>query len=116
MTQQKYDPDMNNYGVKAGQSLEAWEKAGWVTEQDPRGWFQWYCRFYLGRRTADDERQIDRWLGVCGPTGRFKTALVKKIANQSASWNDRDISPVVRQTLQHWAYRLTEADYNAYLL
>lgn len=71
--------------------------------------------------------------GVCGPTGRFKTSLVKKIASQGGAWDDRDISPVVRQTreclisrrlwnlrfitvsVQHWAYRLTERDYNSYI-
>ncbi|EJC99539.1 uncharacterized protein FOMMEDRAFT_160606 [Fomitiporia mediterranea MF3/22] len=115
LTSEEYNPLVNRYRVKAGQTLSDWEKAGWVHSQDPRGWFQWYARFYLGRRTADDARQIKRWLGVCGSSGRFKRSLVKKIVEKGASWDDEIVSPILRQTLQHWAYRLTETDYNAYL-
>ncbi|TDL14254.1 hypothetical protein BD410DRAFT_757306 [Rickenella mellea] len=115
LTSQVYRSKTNRYGVKAGQSLMEWERAGWINVQDPRGWFQWYCRFYLGRRTPDDERQIRRWLGVCGTSGRFKRSLVNKIASAGAAWDDESISPIIRQTLQHWGYRLTEADYNEYL-
>ncbi|KAH8111579.1 hypothetical protein DFH11DRAFT_1612409 [Phellopilus nigrolimitatus] len=115
LTAAEYDPRVNRYRVKAGQTLEDWERAGWIHEQDPRGWFQWYCRFYMGRRTRDDERQIKRWLGVCGPSGRFKRSLVKKIAERSGQWDDETVSPILRQTLQHWGCRLTEADYETYL-
>jgi len=115
LTSDSYDPSVNKYDVKAGQSLQEWENAGWIHEQDPRGWFQWYCRYYLGRRTEDDERQIKRWMGVCGPSGgRFKNMLVKKIALVDGRWNDSSISPIIRQTLQHWGYRLTEDDFLAY--
>ncbi|KLO10367.1 hypothetical protein SCHPADRAFT_916380 [Schizopora paradoxa] len=115
LTSTEYDASVNKYGVKAGQALHEWENAGWVRQLDPRGWFQWYCRYYLGRRTRDDERQIKRWAGVCGPSGgRFKNALVKKIAATNGKWNDPSISPIIRQTLQHWGYRLTEEDYLAY--
>ncbi|OCB90234.1 hypothetical protein A7U60_g2522 [Sanghuangporus baumii] len=115
LTSEDYNSLVNRYRVKAGQTLSDWEKAGWVDPQDPRGWFQWYARFYLGRRTADDARQIKRWLGVCGSSGRFKRSLVKRIAEKRASWDDETVSPILRQTLQHWAYKLTEADFNAYL-
>jgi hypothetical protein len=60
ITRTIYSPDLNRYGVKAGQSVEEWERSGWIKSQDPRGWFQWYCRFYQGRRTIDDDRQIAR--------------------------------------------------------
>lgn len=40
LTSPEYQPEVNRFGVKAGQSLEDWEKAGWVRTQDPRGWWQ----------------------------------------------------------------------------
>jgi len=112
---EEYTESVNNFGVKAGQGLRDWEDAGWVAAQDPRGWFQWYCRFYMGRRSVDDERQIARWIGVAGPNGRWKKDLVLKIVRSGKAWDDRKVSPVVRQTLQHWAYKLTNADYQAFL-
>jgi hypothetical protein len=51
----------NYFGVKSRQPLSAWRENGWIDLQDPRGWFEWYCRFWLGRRSRDDHRQIMRW-------------------------------------------------------
>merc|ERR1711894_424530 len=106
-----YDESVNKYKAKCGASLEEWENSGWIVEQDPYGWFMWYCRYYLGRRTQDDERQIGRWKNCCGPKGRWKGNLIGKIARAGAAYNNFAISPVVRQTLQHWGYCLTEKDY-----
>jgi hypothetical protein len=61
-----------------------------------------YCRFYQGRRSADDARQIGRWAGVTGAKGRWKRALLNKIVAANARWDDASISPVIRQTLLHW--------------
>jgi hypothetical protein len=58
-----------------GGNLDMWESSGWITHIDPYGWFQWYCRFYLGRRCSDDERQINRWLKTTGPNGSFRITL-----------------------------------------
>ena len=57
----RYNVPTNRYGVKGGQDQAFWESKGWIHVQDPRGWFQWYCRFYMGRRSFDDSRQISRW-------------------------------------------------------
>lgn len=113
----EYDNEVNQYGVRASQTIEQWEDAGWIRPQDPRGWTQWYCRFYLGRRTPDDERQIRRMLNAVGPRGRFKTGLAKSIAAAGGAeqWNNYDIAPVSRQTLQHWATRITREDMLDYL-
>ena len=94
----RYNCQTNMYGVKAGQDQVYWEEHGWIDERDPRGWFQWYCRFFCGRRMDDDDRQIGRWKGVCGEKGRWKNNLINKILNADASFDDSRISPVVRQT------------------
>ena len=59
-----YDVKVNKYGVKVGTSLRFWESKGWINDIDPYGWFQWYCRYWLGRRSSDNERQIKRWEGL----------------------------------------------------
>jgi len=107
-----YDASRNKYKVKCGASLEEWESSGWMREQDPYGWFQWYCRFYQGRRTEDDSRQIGRWSNCAGEKGRWKNNLISKIVKAGCAWDNTNISPVVRQTLLHWAYTLTQQDFN----
>lgn len=106
----EYNKEINKYKVKVGQTLEQWEASGWITHHDPYGWVQWYCNFYNGRRCEDNEWQIKRWLGVAGPKGRFRKTLINKILKNKSAVNDYDISPSIRQTLQHWAYKLTPED------
>lgn len=110
LTSPIYDLSINNYGVKSGTSLRFWEKKGWMNKQDPYGWVQWYCRFYKGRRTPDDKRQIKRWLAFAGPKGRFKRRIINMIKKKKTKYNDYTVSPVIRQGLQHWAYRLVPSD------
>tara|TARA_B100000424_G_C22839034_1_gene447836 strand:- start:320 stop:853 length:534 start_codon:yes stop_codon:yes gene_type:complete len=110
VTSSTYNKKINKYGVKCGSSLQDWEKNGWIVEQDPYGWFQWYCRFYRGRRTGDDQRQIDRWKKLAGPNGRFRKRLINMIKKQNKSFNDESVSPVIRQVLLHWGYELTLKD------
>ena len=109
-----YDAKKNKYGVKCGGSLGMWESSGWISDIDPYGWFQWYCRFYLGRRSTDDERQISRWKSGHGPTGRFRSQLMNKILAAKTTVDDPKISPVVRQTCQHWGYVPTQQDLDAH--
>lgn len=103
------DKTVNKYKVTSGTSLDYWEERGWITPQDPYGWFQWYCRFYRGRRTDDDRRQIDRWLGVAGVgKGRFRNRLANMIADAGKKdgknhSRDKTVSPVIRQLLLQWA-------------
>lgn len=110
-----YDMNINRYKVKCGGSLDMWESSGWISDIDPYGWFQWYCRFYLGRRSSDDYRQVKRALGVMSKKGRFRNQLIKKCAMAGTTYDDYSISPVIRQSLQHWGYELTERDADAYV-
>ena len=106
-------PGVNKYKVKAGSSLLAWEESGWIRPIDPYGWFQWYCRFYLGRRCDDDKRQVDRWNKFAGEhSGRYRRRLINMCLKQDKKYNDLIVSPVIRQGLQHWAYKSTLKDYN----
>ena len=108
----KYDKKINKYNVKVGTTLEFWEDKGWIDEQDPYGWIQWYSRFYMGRRSDDDERQIGRWKSLASDNGRFRKWLVTQIIKKDGDYDDYKISPKIRQTLQHWGYKLTKKDYN----
>jgi len=87
--------ELNYFKVNASQSLAVWQAKGWIHPQDPRGWFQWYCRYYMGRRTADDERQIKRWLAM--------RRHITQIKNNCTPGNTF-CRPVQRQALLHWAY------------
>ena len=110
VTSPDYEKNVNKYKVKCGSELEDWEDKGWMNKQDPYGWFQWYCRFYMGRRSDDDERQIKRWLNFAGPKGRFKKQLINMVKNKGADVDDYTISPVIRQSLQHWGYKISKKD------
>ena len=72
-----------------------------------------YPRFYQGRRTEDDERQVGRWLRCAGPKGRWKNNLIAKCVRSGCAFDNFAVSPVVRQTLQHWGYKLTKEHYDA---
>ena len=102
-----YDVNVNKYGFKCGTSSRFWEDKGWINKQDPYGWFQWYFRYCLGRRSKDDERQIKRWNGI---VNRFKGVLIKKIKDVGSKFDDCSISPKIRQILLHWGYELTKED------
>ncbi len=105
-----YDVTINKYGVKVGTTLQFWEQKQWIQETHPYGWVHWYCDFYYGKRSLDDERQIKRWKSLAGPKGRFRNMLINLIKRKNTKWNDVTISPKIRQTLQHWAYKLTKKD------
>lgn len=107
----KYDKTINNYKVKVGTTLKFWEDQEWITEHHPYGWVQWYCDFYKGKRSDDDERQISRWMKLAGPNGRFRNWLINLIKKKKSKFDNYKISPKIRQTLQHWGYKLTENDF-----
>lgn len=108
----EYDKSINKYGVKVGTTLKFWESKNWIKKIHPYGWVQWYCDFFMGKRSEDDERQIKRWKGVAGERGRFMRFLVTQILKKKKTWNDETVSPKIRQTLQHWAYKLTKKDFD----
>lgn len=92
---ERHDPALNCFGVNASQPLSVWRAKGWIYQEDPRGWFQWFCRYYMGRRCPDDLRQIARWRAV-----RRHLAQIKKNCRRG----DHTCRPRQRQALLHWAY------------
>lgn len=93
----RHDPNLNFFHVNASQPLSVWRQKGWINEaHDPRGWFQWYCRYYMGRRLpAEDARQIKRWKAI-----RRHLAQIAKNCRP----HDALCRPVQRQAVLHWAY------------
>jgi len=90
------DPSLNWFGVDASQPLSAWRAKGWIHTDDPRGWFQWYCRYYRGRRLSDeDDRQIGRWKAMRRHVNQLR---------RHCEAGDRWCRPRQRQALLHWAY------------
>lgn len=103
-TKAKFAPDntkkhlasINLFKVNASQPLSVWKKKGWIYKDDPRGWFQWYCRYYMGRRIpAEDKKQIKRW-----------KAIKRHIAQVTKNCRAGDLTcrPRQRQVILHWAY------------
>ena len=103
-----YDVIVNKYGVKCGTSLRFWESKGWINEIDSYGWFQWYFRYWLNRRSSHNERQINRWKRIIS---RLRGKLVKMIKDAGSKLDDYSILPKIRQILLHWGYELTEKDF-----
>ena len=90
------DCSLNFFGVDASQSLSEWRRKGWIHPDDPRGWFQWYCRYYMGRRLPDeDTRQIGRWKAMKRHVSQIR---------RHCEPGDPMCRPRQRQALLHWAY------------
>ena len=96
LSPERRDPSLNFFRVDASQKLSVWRDKGWIFADDPRGWFQWYCRYYLGRRIeGEDRRQIGRWRAMRRHIGQIR---------QNCERGDIFCRPKQRQALLHWAY------------
>ena len=95
LSPERHDPSLNCFGVSASQSLAEWRRRGWIHGDDPRGWFQWYCRYYMGRRGPDDERQIRRWRAIARHVAQIRTWCRPR---------DLDCRRRQRQAVLQWAY------------
>ena len=95
LSPERPDARLNHFQILASKPLSYWRDKGWIYVEDPRGWFQWYCRYFMGRRCEDDARQIKRWKNM-----RRHIAQVQKHCRQG----DETCRPRQRQALLQWAY------------
>ena len=109
--QPKYNTKFNLFKIKSGMPYDYWKDKGWMHNDDPYGWFEWYLKYFNGRRHSDDARQIHRWEGVCGVNGRWRNRLYKNIY-ETGNWQ---VSPRIQQSLLHWGYLANKKDYELYL-
>lgn len=96
LSPKRRDPSLNFFGIDASLPLKVWQQKGWIHPADPRGWFQWYCRYYMGRRIPEeDERQIKRWKAITRHIGAIKKNCVP---------GDLSCRRKQRQAVLHWTY------------
>ena len=107
-----YKPKVNKFKIRSGMDYRYWKDKGWMNERDPYGWFEWYCKFDLGLRGEDDNRQIGRWQDFCGTNGRWRNRIYSMIW-ETGDWS---ISPRIQQSLLHWGYKVNEEDYDLWKL
>ena len=107
----RYKSTLNKYKIRSGMSYDYWKNMNWLHADDPYGWFEWYIKYFNGRRHPDDNRQIKRWQDFAGRNGRWRNNIYKRI-HETGDWN---ISPRIQQSLLHWGYKVNQEDYELWL-
>lgn len=103
----KYSIKKNKFKIRSGMPYKYWLDMNWFHHRDPFGWFEWYCKYTLGQRGEDDDRQIRRWQDFAGRNGRWRNNIYKKVY-ETKNWN---VSPRIQQSLLHWGYQINTDDY-----
>ena len=109
----KYKPKHNLFKVRSGMDYQYWTKMNWMHPDDPYGWFEWYLKYFNGRRHEDDDRQIRRWQDFCGVNGRWRKRIYQRIY-ETGGWGalgNQEVSPRIQQSLLHWGYMINKSDY-----